>query len=384
MPSSLAVSPRPKSSVAVIVPTYREVENLPQLVERLSLVRDRSGLELDLLLMDDDSRDGSEALVRSLALPWVRIVVRARDRGLGQAVLEGMRLSTRDILVVMDADLSHPPEKIPALVQALEDGADMAIGSRFVDGGSTDDDWGVFRWLNNRVASLLALPLTRLKDPMSGFFALRRATFEAGRDFDPVGYKIGLELLLRCGCRRVVEIPIHFTDRRLGASKLTLTEQLKYVQHIRRLYAHRFGSASSTLRFLGVGLSGLLVNLLLLTLLLATSLPWQGAVMLAIGASMAWNFALNRWLGASEGRREPVGRELVAYVSTGLVAALVNYFVTVASWPRFEHKQVAASVGVVAGMGLNFMGSRYLAFRRRYIAAPSAAHRTGPRSGQRP
>jgi dolichol-phosphate mannosyltransferase len=87
------------------------VENLPHLVERLSLVRDRSGLELDLLLMDDDSRDGSEALVRSLALPWVRIVVRARDRGLGQAVLEGMRLSTRDILVVMDADLSHPPEK---------------------------------------------------------------------------------------------------------------------------------------------------------------------------------------------------------------------------------------------------------------------------------
>lgn len=384
LPSSLAASERPPSSVAVIVPTYREVENLPHLVERLRLVRERSGLALELLLMDDDSRDGSEELVRSLDLPWVRMVVRTRDRGLGQAVLEGLRLSASDVLVVMDADLSHPPEKIPELVRALDDGADMAIGSRFVDGGSTDDDWGIFRWLNNRVASLLVLPLTRLKDPMSGFFALRRATFEAGRDFDPVGYKIGLELLLRCGCRRVVEIPIHFTDRRFGASKLTLAEQLKYLQHVRRLYVHRFGGASPTTRFLVVGLSGLVVNLLLLTLLLAVRLPWKAAVILAIGVSMAWNFGFGRWLGGADGRREPVGRELVAYVSTALLAALLNYLVTVATWYRFEYKQLAAAAGVAAGMGLNFMGSRYLAFRRRHIA-PAAPERTAqPPAGQAP
>src|SRR6202030_703634 len=108
------------------------------------------------------------------------------------------------------ADLSHPPEKIPEMVALLAGNVDVVVGSRFADGSSTADDWGVLRWLNSRVATLLALPLARLSDPMSGFFAMRRSTFLAGRDFNPIGYKILLELIIKCRCKVVAEIPIHF------------------------------------------------------------------------------------------------------------------------------------------------------------------------------
>ena len=191
--------------------------------------------------MDDDSRDGSVELVRDRSEDWVRLVVRTTDRGLSQAALEGLSQAKGDVLVCMDADLSHPPEAIPAMLAKLAEGADFVIASRYVAGGSTAHDWGFLRWLNSRVATWLARPLTHVSDPMSGFFALRRATFEAGRDFNPIGYKIGLELVVKCHCERVVEIPIHFTDRRFGTSKLTLRQQALYLAHLWRLYAFKFG-----------------------------------------------------------------------------------------------------------------------------------------------
>lgn len=368
--------PRPLS-VGIVVPTYKEVENIPHLVDRLRALREQTGWNVDLLFMDDNSRDGSEELVRSINLPWVAMIVRTADRGLSQAVLDGLRRSTGDILVVMDADLSHPPERIPELIRTLENGADFAVGSRFAEGGSTDDDWGLFRWLNSRVATILALPLTNLKDPMSGFFALRRSTFLAGRDFNPVGYKIGLELLIKCRCIRAVEIPIHFSDRRFGESKLSLEEQLKYLQHIRRLYIYKYGNWSHLAQFLVVGTSGLAVNLLLLTGLLAAGIPQTAAVALAIFLSMVWNFALNRRFTFSYARREPIVRQFAGFISTSAFGAIVNYLVTMWLWDSFPYKQVAAAIGVISGTAFNFVGSRYLVFRKKHVAPPPGTKDVG-------
>jgi len=364
-------------SVEVVVPTYREAESIPHLVERLRVLREKTGLDLELLLMDDNSGDGSQELVRSMNLPWVRIVVRSADRGLSQAVLDGLRRSERDVFVVMDADLSHPPEKIPEMLEALGRGADFALGSRFAEGGSIAEDWSLFRWLNSRVATLLALPLTRLKDPMSGFFALRRSTFVGGRDLNPIGYKIGLELVIKCGCTRVVEIPIHFSDRRFGQSKLSLKEQLKYLQHIRRLYIYKYGTWSHLAQFLVVGFSGPLVNLLVLTLLLALNVPSKRAIALAIALSMVWNFVLNRRFTFSYARRQSVVRQFIGFAATCSLGALVNYLVTVATWQWFPYKQVAAALGVLAGTAFNFIGNRYMVFRKAHVAA-------GPRADELP
>lgn len=237
-PDRSAVSGR-GYDLSIIVPTYQEADNLPHLIERIGKVRRETGLHIELLLMDDDSGDGSAELLHQRPEPWVTLVARRGERGLSAAVLEGMRRAMGEILLCMDADLSHPPEQIVPMMAELRAGADFVFGSRYVRGGSTPDDWSWLRWLNSKVATWLARPLTTARDPMSGFFALRRDTFLACEALDPIGYKIGLELMVKCGCTRVAEVPIRFEKRLFGQSKLTLRQQLLYLEHLRRLYLYR-------------------------------------------------------------------------------------------------------------------------------------------------
>ena len=367
-PQPAAVQNAPlQTGITVVIPTYREVDSIPHLIARLERLRESSGLDIEVLLMDDDSRDGSEELVASLALPWVRMVTRKINRGLSYAVLDGLMLSSRETLVVMDADLSHPPETIPAMLAALDEGTDVVVGSRFADGGSTADDWGLLRWLNSRVATLLALPLTTLSDPMSGFFAIRRATVLAGRDFNPVGYKILLELIIKCRCRRVVDVPIHFDNRRFGESKLTFMEQLRYIQHLRRLYIYKFGTWTHLAQFLVVGLSGLAVNLAALTALLRLGFVEKQAVAIAIIVSMLWNFWLNRRFSFSYARHQSIVRQFIGFVAACSVGAVVNYLTTISLWGVLPSKQLAAISGVLAGTVFNFIASRFVIFRSKHV-----------------
>lgn len=236
-----------RPAVSVIVPAYREAPNLRPLTERVFAATGQAGLDAELIVVDDNSQDGSVETVEELAKRFlVRIVVRTQERGLSSAVLRGFEEAMGDVLVVMDADLQHPPEKIPELVECLTAGrADFALGSRYAGQGRIDRDWPLVRRLNSKVATLLARPLTRVRDPMSGFFALHRDTWRraagTGRTggLNPVGYKIALELLVKARCRRCVEVPITFADRAAGRSKLTLAEQLRYLRHLLRLYRFR-------------------------------------------------------------------------------------------------------------------------------------------------
>jgi dolichol-phosphate mannosyltransferase len=227
--------------VSVIVPTFREADNLPVLVAAIHDALSRQKTTYEIVIVDDDSRDGTEGVCADLARRYpLRLLVRRNERGLASAVVSGMRAAKGTYLVVMDADLSHPPQAIPSLLQPLRSGlADFVIGSRYVKGGSTEEGWGLHRWLNSKFATLLAWPLARARDPMAGFFALRRALFESAGTLDPIGYKIGLELLVKCRCRRVVEVPIHFRNRLHGHSKLNLREQINYLRHLGRLYRFR-------------------------------------------------------------------------------------------------------------------------------------------------
>jgi dolichol-phosphate mannosyltransferase len=358
---------RAPRSISVVVPTYKEVENIPLIATRLDAVRRAQGWDLELFFMDDDSRDGSAEKVAALGLPWVQLITRTSDRGLSQAVLDGLNRARGDVLVVMDADLSHPPETLPAMLAELDDGADFVVGSRFIEGGTTDDDWGVFRWLNSRVATLLAYPLTTIADPMSGFFMLRRETFTAHTGYTPIGYKIGLELLVKCGCRDVREVPIHFADRQHGKSKLSLAEQLRYLQHVRRLYIHKFAFWSQLTQFLLVGASGLVVNLLVLTGLLELGVTMRPAVIGAIALSMLWNFGLNRTFSFAGANKEPFFRQLVDFVSACAIGAVVNYSVTLFAVKSFGHPQLSATIGVIAATGFNFAASRLYVFKRRHV-----------------
>ena len=231
----------PDLDVSVIVPTFKEGENLPVLIPRIGAALDSANLRGEIIIVDDNSPDNTPSVCAELAHTYpVKLLVRTTERGLSSAVVHGLRHASGDTLLVMDADLSHPPEKIPEMVAMLNSGGvDFVIGSRYVRGGTTADDWGLFRWLNSKVATVLAWPLTSAADPMAGFFAIRRTTFESGMHLDPIGYKIALELIVKCACRNVREVPIMFHNRLHGTSKLTFKEQVNYIRHLKRLYAYK-------------------------------------------------------------------------------------------------------------------------------------------------
>lgn len=220
------------------MPTFREAENVHDLIQRVKAVRDDTDLNLSLLFVDDHSDDGTADRIRESDLPWVSVIVRTELPDLSRSVIEGLQLAPDNAiaLVVMDADLSHPPEAIPQMLKQLEEGAEIVIASRYIPGGSTDAEWGLGRLIQSRVAGLLSRPLVKLSDPMSGFFALRPDVFRRGESqLNPVGYKIGLELIVKCQCQSIAEVPIHFSERIKGKSKLTMKVQLQYLQHILRL-----------------------------------------------------------------------------------------------------------------------------------------------------
>ena len=224
--------------LSIIVPTYREADNLRFLLPRIAAAMEPTGCAYEVLIVDDSSDDNPQAAVRESAGDCpVELIQRTGRRDLSLSVLDGFKRARGDILLVMDADLSHPPERIPDLLAAIRtEPTDFVLGSRFVPGGGTMD-WGGHRRLNSYVATLLCRPLTgRVRDPMAGFFALRRETLDRADSLDPIGYKIGLELICRCRCRHVVEIPITFQNRRMGVSKLNLDQQTRYLLHLSRLY----------------------------------------------------------------------------------------------------------------------------------------------------
>ena len=361
-----------QTPISVIVPTYKEVENIPHLIERVRRLREAEAIEIELLFMDDMSRDGSVEAVASSGQPWVRIIERKGERGLSPAVIDGFRAARHPVLVCMDCDLSHPPEKIPQMILALASGQEFALGSRYVPGASTDDDWGILRWLNSQIATLLAWPLTSAHDPMSGFFAMRKADFDRAEDLNPVGYKIALELIVKCGFENVAEIPIHFSDRIYGSSKLTLKEQLQYLRHLRRLYLHKFANAMYLLQFFAVGASGVVVNLATLSLLLALGVPDSAALGGGIAVSLVTNFLLNRRFTFSYARGGNPLLQFAGFLGASLVGMAVNFGVSLyllhQVLPAGRGSIYLASLtGIAAGMIFNFLGNRYIVFRKRFI-----------------
>jgi dolichol-phosphate mannosyltransferase len=268
----------------------------------------------------------------------------------------------------MDADLSHPPEAIPSLLRKLDEGADFVVGSRYVDGGVTDDDWGFFRWLNSRVATLLARPFTSLEDPMSGFFALRRTTFARADALNPIGYKIGLELLVKCRCSAVAEVPIAFVDRIHGESKLTLREQFRYLRHVRRLFIYRYGTWSEVMQFAVVGASGVLVNLSLVTALLPAGVGVPASIGIGIGASILSNFYLNRRFTFSQSKGGHMPTQFASYLLSVSFGALVNYGVALALLHAFRGlaPQLASLGGIAVATIANFLALKFIVFKRKH------------------
>ena len=182
----------------------------------------------EMVVVDDASPDGTaDVAARLAATRPVRVVHRPGKAGLASAVIAGMKEAHGEVLVVMDADLSHPPEVVPTLVDAIDAGADLAVGSRYVKGGGTMD-WPLRRRIVSRVACLMGNVLVPVRDATSGFFAVRRPAVEGVR-LNGIGFKIGFEVIARARTRRIVEVPYVFRDRELGKSKFGRREIGQYL-----------------------------------------------------------------------------------------------------------------------------------------------------------
>lgn len=284
------------AEISIVVPALNEAENLPTLLERIDAAL--RGRAYEVLIIDDGSRDQTPGVCKDLEQRFpVELIVRdAPVGGLSGAVLLGLSRASGEYLVVMDADLQHPPERIGDLLAPLESGrADFVLGSRYVPGGSTDSQWGPVRRINSLVATWLARPFARgARDPMSGFFALTRQTYRRAERLDPVGYKIALELMCKCRARQVVEVPIHFALRGAGTSKLTVRQQLRYIDHLVRLYDFCYPRSAAWIKFVGTTV-------------------------------LAWLAALGLYIGLIAGGVGAVWAPIVAYAAAGVVTAAFGF-----------------------------------------------------------
>lgn len=237
------------TELSVIVPTYNETENIRPLTERLTKSMKDAGLKLEMLIVDDESTGSAETekIVKALQGEGHPVKIHCRKksegRGLSSAVLLGFKLAAYQTIMCMDADLQHEPESVPAVAApVLEGTAEFTVGSRLVEGGGLGFEWSVIRQLISKVATLLAWFVASSTDPMSGFFCTRKEILARGVDtINPIGFKIGLEIMARCRCSPVVDVAITFQERLAGESKLEAKTMIRYVEQLAHLYWAKFG-----------------------------------------------------------------------------------------------------------------------------------------------
>jgi dolichol-phosphate mannosyltransferase len=224
--------------LSLVVPTYKERSNIEQLVKRTGVALAATGEAFELIIVDDSSPDGTAKEVRRLQVgnPWLRLIERQNDRDLSTAVLTGWKAAQGEIFGCMDGDLQHPPEHIPQLIQPLfESGVEIAIASRYVPMGGVSD-WKFRRrivsWIATALArTLLTAKVRRVRDPMSGFFFMRRSVLD-GVTLRPRGYKILLEVLARGRYEHTAEVPYRFEERQSGGSKMGVKQLWQYLVHL--------------------------------------------------------------------------------------------------------------------------------------------------------
>lgn len=226
-------------TITIIIPTYNEKENIPILVDLIFQIYTRNSLDGKIIIVDDNSPDGTGKIADELSLENNRIKVlhRKGKEGLSSAVMEGFKHTEADIIGVMDADLSHPPDVIPELVLPILNGeSEFAMASRYLRKEKIEK-WPIIRKITSLGATILARPLTNISDPMSGFFFFKKNIID-GVTLSPIGYKIMLEIVVKGNYQNIKEIPFTFRDRYKGESKLNWKEHVNYLGHLAKLYMY--------------------------------------------------------------------------------------------------------------------------------------------------
>ena len=362
-----------KVRVCFVIPTYNEALNIVAMLQRLAALY--TDADVAFLIVDDMSPDGTAALAQQFREKQdsrVHLLLGPR-RGLGDAYVRGIAHATdtlgAEVVVQMDADFSHDPADAARLLARLDDGADVAIGSRYVPGGRLDEQWSFWRRFQSVTANLLARRVGGLRgiaDCTAGFKALRADKIRAARlcDVRVQGYVFQPVLLCRLqrAGARIVEEPIYFRDRQLGQTKLGLSGLLGV---FRDLWSLRLESAAWTVcKFILTGVSGVFVNLGSFLLLLELGAHKLLASPLAILFSILSNFLLNNyWTFNARARRGALSVRGIKYMFASFAALLLSYgiFVTLSALFPQAPPVLLQACGIPPAATLNYLlNSRWI------------------------
>ena len=361
---------RPTPLLTIVVPTYREAENIEPLVNALHPAL--AGVSWEVVFVDDDSPDGTMSRVRELSAKDSRIrgIRRLGRKGLSGAVIEGFLSSSSEFVAVMDGDLQHDERVLPQMLSAAEDGADLVVATRYGGGGSSSAGFTNQRQFMSTAATWLAQKLlkTRVSDPMSGFFLMRRSTFEKiAPRLSTGGFKLLLDVLSSSEAPlKIVELPFSFRPRVAGDSKLT---EAVAVEYLGLLLSKVSGGAVSPrfLMFAAVGASGLAVHLAVLKAAFALSaLPFDFAQLIATYTAMLWNFILNNRLTYRDRRLRGLAavKGFLSFAAVCSVGTIANIGVAKLVYANDPNWLIAGIAGALMAAVFNYAVSSVFTWSR--------------------
>ncbi|WP_018699205.1 glycosyltransferase [Amorphus coralli] len=372
-PTGLPVyGPHPAPEITVVLPTYNERDNVPIAIERVARALD--GRLWEIIVVDDDSPDGTSDVVNAISERdgRVRCIRRVGRRGLSGACVEGMIAAASPIVAVMDSDLQHDETILPRMLEAVKSGsADIAVGSRYVDGGASNEGLSAVRQAGSKLANGLAKVLlgVRLNDPMSGFFMLRREMVERLEPkLSRQGFKILLDIVASAPRSiRVVEVPFSFRERVAGESKL---DELVTIEFLALILSKLLFNAVSVrfILFMGVGATGVVVHLAVLRAgLVVPGIAFEVAQTVATVVAMTWNFFLNNWLTYRDRRLHGLAmvRGLLSFYLVCSLGVVANVGVAGMVHEADQVWWVAGIAGAVIGAVWNYAASAALTWRVR-------------------
>jgi dolichol-phosphate mannosyltransferase len=356
--------------LSVVVPTRNEAGNIGPLLERLSIAL--AGIEWEAIFVDDSSTDGTPEMLTEIAQKdrRVRLIRRIGRRGLSSAVVEGALASTTPIVAVIDADLQHDEKILPDLFRAIAiEGHELAIGTRYAGNGSTGE-WAEDRRKISRFATALASPVmkTRMSDPMSGYFAVRRdVLLEAAPKLSTVGYKILLDLVAsHPRPLKLAEVGYTFGTRQHGESKLDEMVALEYVELLLDKAIGRFIPVK-LVQFGAIGMLGVGVHLFILYLTLTAGTGFASAQAAAVIGAMTFNFALNNKFTYRDRQLKGlawIGGLLSFYLVCSL-GAVANVGIGSLVYEQYHGWWIAGIAGAIVGSVWNYVASSWLTWTKR-------------------
>jgi dolichol-phosphate mannosyltransferase len=361
--------------IVVILPTYNEKDNIALMIRALQEQFGKIPHDMNILVVDDNSPDGTAEIVRVEAKRAKNIfLITGRKQGLGAAYVRGMQHAINeldaDAVMEMDSDFSHKPEDVPRLIEALDSGADFAIGSRYVPGGKIPEDWSFLRRMNSKWGNVFARYVAGLygvKDCTAGFRAIRAEVIRK-IDFETLkvrGYAFQISLLHESilNHARVREIPVEFVDRKRGETKLGLSDIVEFMLNA---WWIRLERSKTFLKFSIVGAAGVVVNLASFTVLMNMGLNKFIASPVAIEISIVTNFLLNNfWTFSKRDMNDKIHIRGLKFNIISFVALGISYstFLILSVIDPTGIPQIHQAAGIVPATLINYFLNSYWTFK---------------------